>query len=126
MKIKFKNSAHRTTFSAFVSENIKSPFCSRNEFIAAVFLLSADEILWKQSRRALTAYSVNFNNLNLSGISTEGYALFMAAKAIYCGGAEITFSELCDANLIDDSTVRTILMGVLLFRNGFAMLNWGC
>lgn len=126
MKIKFRNSTHRTSFSAFVSENIKSPFCSRNEFIAAAFLLSADEFLWKQSRRALTAYSINFNSLNLSGISTEGYALFMAAKAIYCGGADISFNELCDVNLIDDSTVITIFMGVMLFRNGFAMLNWGC
>ena len=126
MKVKFKNSTHRKTFSTFVSEKIKSPFCSRNEFVAAVFLLSADEFLWKRSRRAMTGYSINFNSLDLTGISTEGYALFMAAKAVYCGGADISLNELCDVNLIDNSTVTTIFMGVLLSRNGFAMLNWGC
>ena len=76
MKIKFKSALHRKTFMEFITANVKNPYLSRNEYIAAVFLLSADKFLWKRARRALTGYSVNFSSLNLSGISTEGYALF--------------------------------------------------
>lgn len=124
MKIKFKSSLHRKYFTEFISGNVENPYASRNEFIAAVFLLSADKFLWKRSASALTGYSVNFDSINLSGISTEGYALFTAAKGIYRGGVDISLNELCDRNLIDDAVLMTIFAGVMLLRNGIAMLSW--
>lgn len=124
MKIKFKSALHRKTFTEFISANVRNPYLSRYEYIAAVFLLSADKFLWKRSRNALTAYSVNFDHLNLSGISTDGYALFTAAKAIYHGAADISINELCDTDLVDDATVMTIFAGIMLVRNGIGLLNW--
>lgn len=124
MKIKFKNSFHRKAFTDFVSENVKDPYASRFEFIAAVFLLSADKFLWKRSLSALTGYFINFNDLDITGISTEGYALFKAAKMVYKGESDISLNELCDPNLIDYPTVMTIFAGVALLRNGIGMLNW--
>lgn len=124
MKIKFKSALHQKTFTDFILANIRNPYLSRYEYIAAVFLLSSDKFLWKRSRNALTAYSVNFDHLNLSGISTEGYALFTVAKAIYHGDAGISMNELCDDDLIDDSTVATFFAGIMLFRNGIGLLNW--
>ena len=124
MKIKFKNSLHRKAFTEFISENVKNPYASRYEYIAAVFLLSADKLLWKRSRSALTGYSVNFKDLNITGISTEGYALFKAAKTVYKGDSDIFLNELCDSNLIDEPTVMTIFSGVMLLRSGIGMLNW--
>ena len=76
------------------------------------------------NRGALTRYSVNFKSIDIVGISTEGYALFTAAKAVYHSGADISLNELCDANLIDDSTVMTIFAGVMLFGDGIGLLNW--
>lgn len=124
MKIKFKSTAHRKTFIDFITTNVKNPYLSRNEYVAAVFLLSADRFLWKKARGALTGYSVNFKSLDIAGISTEGYALFTAAKAIYHGSADISINELGDVNLIDDSIAMTIFAGVMLFRNGIGLLNW--
>ena len=124
MKIKFKSTAHRKTFIDFITTNVKNPYLSRNEYVAAVFLLSADRFLWKKARGALTGYSVNFKSLDIAGISTEGYALFTAAKAIYHGSADISINELGDVNLIDDSIAVTIFAGIMLFRNGIGLLNW--
>ena len=124
MKIKFKNSFHRKAFTDFVSENIKDPYASRLEYIAAVFLLSSDKFLWKRSLNALTGYFINFKDLDITGISTEGYALFKAAKMVYKGESDISLNELCDPNLIDYPTVMTIFAGVALLRNGIGMLNW--
>ena len=76
------------------------------------------------NRGALTRYSVNFKSIDIVGISTEGYALFTSAKAVYHSGADISLNELCDANLIDDSTVMTIFAGVMLFGDGIGLLNW--
>ena len=147
MKIKFKNSFHRKAFTDFVSENIKDPYASRfdstgcrtvspkgaartprqqseTRYIAAVFLLSSDKFLWKRSLNALTGYFINFNDLYITGISTDGYALFKAAKMVYKGESDISLNELCDPNLIDYPTVMTIFAGVALLRNGIGMLNW--
>ena len=123
MKIKFKSSFHRKAFVKYISENISNPYCCRREYIAALFLLSADKLLWKRACRDYIAYSMKFDDLDLKGISIEGYALFMAAKGIYCDGADISLNELCDVNLIDDSTVLTIFAGVMLVRNGVRVLN---
>ncbi len=123
MKIKFKSPFHRKAFVKYISENISNPYCCRREYIAALFLLSADKLLWKRACRDYIAYSMKFDDLDLKGISIEGYALFMAAKAIYCDGADISLNELCDVNLIDDSTVLTIFAGVMLVRNGVGLLN---
>ena len=124
MKINFKSAWHRKTFTEYITENLKNPYLSRNEYIEAVLLLSADKFLWKKARVELSGYSLNFKSIDIAGISTEGYALFTAAKAIYRGGVDISLHELCDANLIDDSTVMTIFAGVMLFRDGIGLLNW--
>lgn len=124
MKVRFKSEKHKKTFTEFINRNVKNPYRSRCEYLAAVYLLSSDKFLWKRAQKALTGYSVNFNSLDLCGISTEGYALYMAARTIYRGDVDISLSELCDADLIDDSIVMTVLGGVLLLRNGIGMLKW--
>ena len=126
MKIKFKNASHRKTFTEFISRNVKNPYYSRCEYIAAVFLLSADTFLWKHSRKAVTECSVDFRKIKLSGISTNGYALFKAAKSVYSGSTDISFNELCDINLIDEETFHIIFSGAFLLRNGIGLLNWRC
>ena len=124
MKIKFKNSFHRNTFTEFMLENIRNPYTSRYEYIAAVYLLSADRFLWRKTRKNLTGYSVDFEHPDLNGISTEGYALYKAAKSLYTGNSEISLNELGDDELIDHATLFTIFCGVMLLRNGIGMLNW--
>lgn len=124
MKIKFKNPLHRRNFTGFISPKNSDYYSSRSEFVAAVFLLSADKLLWERSGRAFARYVVNFDLIDLSGISTDGYALYKAARTVYNGSADVLLSELCDWALIADSTTTTIFSGVMLVRNGVRMLNW--
>ena len=123
MNIRFKSAMHRKNFTGFISPKNSDYYCSRSEFVAAAFLLSADKLLWERSERALARYSVNFGMIDLSGISTEGYALYKAARAMYNGDSDISLSELCDWTLIDDPTTLTIFTGVMLLRNGVRMLK---
>lgn len=124
MRVRFKNYYHRKNFAEYVSLKNSDYYSNRSEFIAAVFLLSADKFLWERSKSALTRYSVNFDSIDLSGISTEGYALYKAARAVYSGDSGISLGELCDWTLIDDPVALTIFEGVMLRRNGVKMLNW--
>ena len=124
MRVRFKNYFHRKNFAEYISPKNSDYYSNRGEFIAAVFLLSADKFLWERSKSALTRYSVNFGSIDLSGISTEGYALYKAAKAVYNGDSGISLGELCDWTLIDEPVALTIFTGVMLRRNGVKMLNW--
>lgn len=124
MRVRFKNYYHRKNFAEYISPKNSDYYSNRSEFIAAVFLLSADKFLWEHSKSALTRYSVNFDSIDLSGISTEGYALYKAARAVYNGDSGISLGELCDWTLIDDPVALTIFEGVMLRRNGVKMLNW--
>lgn len=146
MKIKFKSAMHRKNFTGFISPKNSDYYCSRsdltgrrtvspkrrhtdappterNRIVAAAFLLSADKLLWERSEKALARYSVNFGMIDLSGISTEGLALYKAARAVYNGDSDISLSELCDWTLIDDPTTMTIFTGVMLLRNGVKILK---
>ena len=49
MKIKFKSALHRKNFTGFISPKNSDYYCSRSEFVAAAFLLSADKLLWERS-----------------------------------------------------------------------------
>ena len=124
MNIRFKSAMHRKNFTGFISPKNANYYSNRSEFIAAVFLLSADKLLWERSKSAIARYAVNFDLIDLNGISTEGYALYKAAKTVYSGDSDISLSELCDWTLIDDPTMLTIFAGVMLHRNGIKMLNW--
>ena len=124
VKMRFKNYHHRKNFTEFISPKNSNYYSNRSEFIAAVFLLSADKLLWERSKNAIARYAVNFDMIDLNGISTEGYALYKAAKTVYSGDSDISLSELCDWTLIDDPTMLTIFAGVMLHRNGIKMLNW--
>ena len=124
MKIRFKNSLHRKNFTEFISPKNSNYYRSRSEFIAAVFLLSADKLLWERSKSAIVRYSVNFGAIKLNGISTDGYALYKAAKTVYRGDSDIALSELCDWTLIDDPTTLTIFTGIMLSRNGIRTPNF--
>lgn len=122
--MRFKNYHHRKNFTEFISPKNSNYYSNRNEFIAAVFLLSADKLLWERSKSAIASYAVNFDMIDLSGISTEGYAFYKAARTVYDGKSDVSLSELCDWTLIDDPTMLTIFAGVMLHRNGIKMLNW--
>ena len=124
MKRKFKSQYHKRVFTSFIRMKVRNPYISRYEYIAAVYLLSADRFLWRKTRKNLTGYSVDFEHPDLNGISTEGYALYKAAKSLYTGNSEISLNELGDDELIDHATLFTIFCGVMLLRNGIGMLNW--
>ena len=123
MRIRFKSALHRKNFTGYISPKNSDYYSNRSEFIAAVFLLSADKLLWERSKSAFSRYSVNFSAIDLSGISTDGYALYKAARAVYNGDSDVSLSELCDWTLIEELTMLTIFAGVMLRRNGIGVLK---
>jgi hypothetical protein len=110
----FRDEAHRKRINSTAATTIRgSP-----PFTAAVFLLSADPLLWKKSRQALRGGAVDFGRINHSGISAAAYALLRTAKDLYHGGCRITVEELCDARVTGDRLFCLILGAFVIRRYG--------
>lgn len=110
----FRDEGHRKRMYSTAAARIRGP----SPFTAAVFLLSADPMLWKKSGRAIRECYVDFGGINHNGISTAAYHLLRTAKDLFDGGCSITVEELCDRRVISDRLFRLILSAFVIRRYG--------
>ncbi len=87
-------------------------------YLAVIFLLTADEILWNTSEDAVCLNGFDFSNIHLRQISTAGYALYQTAKTIWSGKEYIRISEIADRELIDDTAFKIIINASLIAKYG--------
>ena len=87
-------------------------------YLAVIFILTADEVLWDISEHAVYLNGFDFSQIHLRQISTEGYALYQTAKTISTGKEYIRISEIADKELIDDTAFKIIINASLIAKYG--------
>ena len=92
-------------------------------YAAAVFLLSADEILWEKVRKNVLDTGIYFDRVRLGGVTLEQYILFHAAKDVYSGTKHIRLSELTDRELIPDEILRLIVNAFVIEKCGVEIVK---
>ena len=90
-----------------------------------MYLLTADKALWQKTKPFLTDNGkVDLKGVHLGAISTDGYALWKAAKEIQTGEKQISLCELADNGIvIPDNAFRLIVKAGTIARYGTAILN---
>ena len=94
-------------------------------FYAALFLLTANESIWRRAYNCFGRRGIEFQYFRYHGISIGDYALAMAARSIACGTDNFTLSDLEDREAVDDSTFRLVVSAVLIARYGMDVLKIG-
>ena len=61
--------------------------------------------------------------MQLSGINTEGYALYQTARTICMGREYIKLDEIADKTLIGDRAFKAIINAILISKYGLLVLN---
>jgi len=87
-------------------------------YIAILFLLTADDLLWAVSKHSVRSNGFDFSQIHLRHISTGGYALYQTAKTIWTGKEYISINEISDEDLINDITFKAIINSALITRYG--------
>lgn len=87
-------------------------------FAAAVYLLTADTLLWRKSENVIGRYCIDFHSVDIRGISIEGYALYITAKGLYLGRNHVALADLCDPEIISDEIYRLIIAAYTIRRYG--------
>ena len=88
-----------------------------------VFLLSADESLWKQAEKYFLPCTLDFSVMRLTGLTPEQYTLFKAAKEVY-GGCKVQFDieEYCDEEIMPLPLLNLAMTGYIIEYFGFNYL----
>ena len=114
----FLNHKHKERFN-HVQHNQDIEVWERSaSYLAVIFLLTADEILWNISEHAVCLNGFDFSNIHLRQISTDGYALYQTAKTISTEKEYIRINEIADKELIDDTAFKIIINASLIAKYG--------
>mgnify|MGYP006973116494 CR=1 FL=1 len=90
---------------------------------AALYLLSADRLLWEKAEGAVLPEMIRFREIRIQGIDLQEYVLYHVAKDLYQGSGQISLSELTDPELVSSQTFRLVLSAFLIRRYGAAVLK---
>ena len=114
----FLNHIHKERFYNVLQNNGSdiNDISPRNT--AILFLLTADESLWKSSEDIVSQGKFDLKQICLKKINTVGYALYQTAKTLLTGKECIRINELADKDLIDDYIFKVIINSDLINRYG--------
>ena len=94
-----------------------------NEYYAAMYLLTANDALYRHTWSCFVTKGIDFRKARLKGISPHNYALFMAAKGVYTGTNLIPAEDLADREIVDDQAFRLMVNAWLIEKFGLAALS---
>ena len=114
----FINQMHERRFYNAVRKHDIKLGDRTSRYVAALFLLTADERLWILSEKTVYPTGFDFLTTNLKCINTKGYALYQMAKTLWAGREYIKISEIADRGFIDDYTFKAIINASLIARYG--------
>ena len=119
----YLSAAHRQRMERLQTEMGYRPKRDSNSFIAAVYLLTADEDLFRRCDKCFRRSALALDCAATRGISTRNYALLCAARDIYSGSTSLTLADLACKELVDKLAFRLILNATLIARYGSAVLG---
>lgn len=92
-------------------------------YLATLFLLTADDKLWCAAKDHIYLDGFDFKKMHLSGINTDGYAIYQMAKTIHYAKEYIKLNEISDKHLIGEQAFKVIINSILIAKYGAAMLQ---
>lgn len=117
----FQDEGHRERFRHQWSMQGNVP--DRDAMCAALYLLTADHVLWGMAEGAVHPELIEFSAVSIRGIGLDGYVMFHCAKDLYKGTNRLSLSELTDPELISDGTFWTVVTAFLVRRYGAEVLE---
>lgn len=119
----FISQSHRGRFDS-VCRLQEIPVENRSPIhLAVLFLLSADEKLWHAAKDHVYDDHFDFKKMSLSGINTDGYAIYQMAKTIFTAKEYIRMDEIADKFLIGDQAFKAIIHSILIAKYGAPVLQ---
>ena len=112
--MKFKSQQHKSTFKKAVSKKDKTD----NKLMAAMYLLTADQILWNKVKGNIHENRIDYDEVKLSTVTENGYTLYSASKDMYFNTDHVSLSDIFDTSLIPPKMFDVIITAICIRRMG--------
>ena len=113
----YKNKIHEKIFKSQIRE-----FSISDRALAAIYILTADNILWKIMKYNCDGGNINFDEMPLSELPTKQYALLSAAKDIYLDETHLTLTDLADKNIFSPKMFSVVMNAIYIARFGICVV----
>ncbi len=117
--MKFGSNRHRCTFL----KEAKKQSLKNRKLVAALYLLTADEKLWKAAESSVGKDDIVFKNIHLKNGSENAYALYCAAKDLYNGSRQLYIDDIANSDVIKGRVFNLICNAMLIKRVGLTAIN---
>lgn len=87
----------------------------KSDYLAAMFLLTADKELWERCIFHIAAPRIYFQDISITGLDEPGYTLYQNAKDFYVSQPHIDEDWLSDPKETDDE-LFALLMAAFVIR----------
>ena len=94
-------------------------------FFAVLYLFGSNRGLMKRVWNACMPQGFEPLYMVIRGVSAHDYTLIQAAKALMCGGLELTLYDLADREVVDDVAFKLIVNALLIANYGSDVLKLG-
>lgn len=116
----YKNKTHQRIFEEQVNRN---PSKCSNHYLAALYLLTADRVLWNAAKHVIERKEIDFAQIRPKEFTTNGYTVFIVAKDIYDGETHITLKDICDRYLVPDQLFELFVTAIHICRLGYTYIG---
>ncbi len=116
----YRNEKHRLMFESAVRKKNRKDYA----LMSAIYLLTADFMLWQSVRRCVLNNAIRFEEIHLHGLNENSYTLFCAAKDLYLGTDCLTISDLADTSLVLPKEFGLICNGMAVRRFGLGAIHF--
>ena len=115
----FRTNTHKQVYTERLRNN---PYRCTREYLSALYILTADEQLWKASRKYVRHTEIRFATIRLHKSTVISYTLLKIASDLYCDTAYMSYKEICDKYLITDRYFELIITAIHIRRDGYDYL----
>lgn len=117
----FRNSLHKQAFHGAAKKQEEK----NHALLAALYLLTADEKVWKCAKDKVRKGKIAFDEIKLGSVSEESYCLYAAAKDFYFGTGSIRLRDLAHIGTMNQRVYTQVLNAVSICRFGLAVIRIG-
>ena len=121
----FMNVGHKNRFNNFYRFAKKKDWnvINSNRNLAALFLLSGNEHLWKQIKSIVDEDSISLKQVDIFSENEEVYDIYQAVKFILYGTDKLTLEDLAEPEILADEVVLLITNSFIVNKYGIAPLQ---
>lgn len=121
----FINTNHKNRFNNFYKHAEKRNWnvIKSNRNLAALFLLSGNEHLWKQIKSIVDEDTIDLKQVDIHSSNEEVYDVYQAVRFILYGAKNLTLEDLAEPEIIEDDIVLLITNSFIVNKYGVAPLE---